>query len=74
MRRYKALQKLVDLVLPGYTIVLPAYEDTQVARDVVSCGSGPERAMGWVWDNPAWHRNTAANEIAIAKWLEVHGA
>lgn len=71
--RYRILQKLVDLVLPGYTIVYPAYEQVHLENTIVSCGSGPERVIAQEWDNPNWWHNRAANCIAVAKWLEKHG-
>lgn len=72
-RRQRILQKIVDRVLPGYFVISPAYERVEASQDVVGAGSGPERCSGWVWDNPNWHYNRAANEVAIAQWLEVHG-
>lgn len=69
-KRWDIMQKLVNWVLPGYTIVYPPYEPVRRDGPLVSCGSGPEEVIGSRIDNPNWHRNRAANCIAVAKWLE----
>jgi hypothetical protein len=70
MIRYSIAEALVKILVPGWALVPPAYEEPGVEREVVSCGGGPERATGWIWDNPNWHYNRAANEIAIARFIE----
>ena len=75
MIRRKIMQKLVDLVLPGHSLVSPPYEQIVVenTKGIVRSGSGPEVALARFHDNPNWHWNRAANEVAVAKWLEKHG-
>ena len=75
MLRWKIMQKLVDLVLPGYFIIYPPYEYVEVRSKeaTIRCGSGPETAIAGTHDNPNWHYTKAANEVALAKWLEKRG-
>lgn len=48
-----------------------AYEKViETVNNTIGIGSGPERCVAHIDDNPNWLRNHAANAIALAEYLE----